>query len=354
MWKSITKAATAALTLTVGIAAAIPAASDASVRNLPGWQSETLVEWRLAWLRSCARVPWEAAHPQIEPTRADAWRRACAVSPPSDEQGLRRWIEQHFELRPVQTPALVTGYYEPEIEGRLQPEGAFTSPLYRAPPDLNHRLQKDGRVWSRAEISAGALEGNGLEIAWADPIDAFFLHIQGSGVLRLPGGSSLRLAYAGNNGHPYFAIGRHLVAEGALTRADVSMQSIRAWLRHNPTAAGAVMNRNPRFIFFEPTLAAGPTGAAGAVLTAGRSLAVDPDHIPYGLPVWLDLAGSNPASDQHPLRRLMVAQDTGYAIKGPARADYFWGTGDAAGEKAGRMNARGRLYMLLPRGRAAR
>ena len=146
MWKSIAKAATAALSLTVGIAAAIPAASDASVRNLPGWQSETLAEWRLAWLRSCARAPWEAAHPQIEPTRADAWRRACAVSPPPDEQGLRRWIEQHFEARPIPAPAFVTGYYEPEIEGRLQPEGVFTSPLYRAPPDLNHRLQNNNQI----------------------------------------------------------------------------------------------------------------------------------------------------------------------------------------------------------------
>jgi membrane-bound lytic murein transglycosylase A len=352
--KPIAKAAIAALTLTIGISAGIAGAWAANVRDMSGWQSETLAKWRVAWLRSCAREPWTIAHPKIDPALADAWGQACAVLPPPGEQGLRRWIEQYFEAIPVQAPAFVTGYFEPEIEGRLQPEGVYTSPLYRAPPDLSNRLAKDGKAWSRTAIAAGALKGQDLEIAWADPIDAFFLQIQGSGVLRLPGRPPLRLSYAGNNGHPYFAIGQYLVSVGALTRADVSMQSIRAWLQNNPEAAEAVMNRNPRFIFFESTYAAGPTGAAGVVLTAGRSLAVDPAHIPYGLPVWLDVAGSESALGRKPLRRLMVAQDTGYAIKGPARADYFWGTGDAAGEKAGRMIARGRLYMLLPRGRAVR
>lgn len=354
MRKSIAKAAIAALTLTIGVTTGIANASAGNVRDMPGWQSETLAKWRLAWLRSCARKPWTIAHPRVDPTLAGAWRQVCAVWPPPNEPGLRHWIEQHFEAIPVQTPAFVTGYYEPEIEGRSQPGGVYTSPLYRPPPDLSDRLAKDGTVWSRAEIAAGALKGQGLEIAWADPIDTFFLQIQGSGMLTLPGLPPLRLSYAGNNGHPYFAIGQHLVSAGALTRADVSMQSIRAWLRNNPDAAEEMMNRNPRFIFFEPTHAAGPTGAAGAVLTAGRSLAVDPAHIPYGLPVWLDVAGSGSAPGLTPHRRLMLAQDTGYAIKGPARADYFWGTGDAAGEKAGRMIARGRLYMLLPRGRTVK
>lgn len=351
---SIAKAAIAALALTIGAATGIESASAASVRDMPEWQSDTLAEWRLAWLRSCAREPWTIAHPVVDPALAGAWRQVCAVWPPPNEPGLRHWIEQHFEAIPVQTPAFVTGYYEPQIEGRSQPESVYTSPLYRAPPDLTDRLAKHGKVWSRAEIAAGALKGQNLEIAWADPIDAFFLHIQGSGVLRLPGHPPLRLSYAGNNGYPYFAIGQHLVSTGELTRTDVSMQSIRAWLRNNPESAEEAMNRNQRFIFFEPTYAAGPTGAAGVVLTAGRSLAIDPAHIPYGLPVWLDVAGSESAPGLKPLHRLMLAQDTGYAIKGPARADYFWGTGDAAGEKAGRMIARGRLYMLFPRGRAAK
>lgn len=337
--------------LVVGLAAAASPAVALDARDLPAWKSDSLSEWRIAWLRSCARQPWQSSHPQIDSGTAQAWQHVCTIWPPSDEAGLRRWIERHFKARPIEAPALVTGYFEPEIEGRAQPEGTFTSPLYRPPLDPEGQQVKGRRGWTRAEIEAGALSGQGLEIAWTDPVDAFFLHIQGSGVLTLPGREPLRVAYAANNGHPYYAIGQYLVSIGAVKPAGLSMQSLASWLRAHPGTARAVMNRNARFIFFQPVRGPGPTGATGAVLTAGRSLAVDPAYIPYGIPVWLDTAAHD--GGDAALRRLTVAQDTGYAIKGPARADYFWGTGAAAGEKAGRMKAHGRLYMLLPHVRTA-
>ena len=345
-FKALRLSSVALVTLCAVLAAGPPAAGSA-VNGLPGWTSDKLDDWRLAWLRSCAREPWRTSHPKTDKATARNWKRVCAQWPPSDPMGLRRWLERNFETIPVKEPAFVTGYFEPVIEGRGAPEGLFTSPLYRMPPDLDAIQARGGKAWTRAEISSGALSGQSLEIAWVDPVDGFFLHIQGSGVLTLPGRAPVRLGYAGNNGHAYYAIGRHLIAIGAVKPDDVSMQSVAAWLRANPERAQVVMNRNARFIFFKPLRTAGPVGAAGAVLTAGRSLAADPAHIPYGLPVWLDLDGGG--HGEGALQRLTVAQDTGAAIKGPARADYFWGTGDAMGEKAGRMKARGRLYMLLPR-----
>ena len=210
---------------------------------------------------------------------------------------------------------------------------------------------------TRAEIDGGALAAQGLELVWVDdPVDAFFLHIQGSGRVTFEDGTRRRLAYAATNGHNYFSIGRRLVALGALSCEDVSMQTIRDWLAANPERASEVMHENASYVFFrwldEGQATEGPVGAQGVALTAGRSLAVDRRFVPMTVPIWLAGAAPDPhpAREDRPLRRLMVAQDTGGAIRGPVRGDVFWGTGDEAGAVAGRMKHEGRYWLLLPRG----
>jgi membrane-bound lytic murein transglycosylase A len=246
-------------------------------------------------------------------------------------------------------------------------------PLYGRPGDLidvdlgsfdadlkGHRIA--GRVegqrlmpyYTRAQIDAGALAGRGLELFWVeDPIRSFFMQIQGSGQIDLPDGSRMRVGYAAQNGRPYRAIGRDLVAMGAIARDDVSLQSIRAWLVAHPDQARGVMEKNPSFVFFRalPDLAAapGPLGAMGVPLTPERSLAVDRRFLPLGVPLWLSTTAPWP-SGEGPLQRLVIAQDTGGAIRGPVRGDVFWGSGDAAEAVAGRMQSKGGYWILLPRG----
>jgi len=183
-----------------------------------------------------------------------------------------------------------------------------------------------------------------------DPVDAFFLEIQGSGSIELEGGGELRVGYGAQNGFPYVAIGRELVTRGALPKEKVSMQSIREWLEAHPDEAAEVMRKNASYVFFREQPGEGPLGSLGVPLTPGRSLAVDPLFVPLGVPLWLD--STLPAAadgSERPLRRLVVAQDTGGAIRGPVRGDVFWGAGDKAADLAGRMRQPGRLWLLLPR-----
>jgi membrane-bound lytic murein transglycosylase A len=202
---------------------------------------------------------------------------------------------------------------------------------------------------NRADIDAGALVGKNLELIWLnDPIEAFFLAIQGSGRVKMPDGSFVRVGYDAQNGHPYFAIGRELVRRGVMPTDQVSMQSIRAWLKANPGEAPTVMATNPSYIFFREVAGDGPIGSQGVPLTPGRSLAVDPTQAPMGAPIWLEAIDASPMIGG--VQRLMVAQDTGGAIRGAVRGDLFWGSGAEAGERAGVMKARGRWYFLLPNG----
>ena len=201
--------------------------------------------------------------------------------------------------------------------------------------------------YSRAKINAGALDGKAEVLLWADdPVDVFFLHVQGSGLAQLPGGATQRIGYAASNGRDFTAIGRELIASGELDGHAMSMQAIRDWLRAHPDRARAVMQRNARYIFFREIDSAGPVGAFGVALTPRRSLAVDPKALPLGAPVWL--ATTHPVRDE-PLKRLMVAQDTGNAITGTVRGDFFWGHGEKALAKAGRMKEQGRYWLLLPK-----
>ena len=198
----------------------------------------------------------------------------------------------------------------------------------------------------RAAIDAGALDGDNLAVVWVDdPVDAFFLHIQGSGRIALADGSELRVGYAAQNGHAYTAVGLILIDDGEVTREAMSMQAIRTWLAANPDRARDLMNRNRSYVFFAVLDGDGPLGSEGVALTPGRSLAVDRRFLPMSVPLWLD----STLPGEQPLRRLMIAQDTGGAIRGPVRGDVFWGYGEDAADIAGRMKSRGRYYLLLPR-----
>jgi membrane-bound lytic murein transglycosylase A len=265
---------------------------------------------------------------------------------------------------------LVTGYYEPLLRGARKRGGPYQTPLHRAPEDLltidlssvypelrNMRLK--GRVVgnkvvpypSRSEMTqSNALEGK--ELLWVDdPIEAFFLQVQGSGRVQLDNGKEIvRVAYADQNGHPYKSIGRYLVDKGEMTLDQASAQSIKAWYLANPARRQELLNANPSYVFFREEKISdaqkGPKGSLGVPLTPERSIAVDPQFVPLGAPVFLSTTQPNRPT---PLQRLVVAQDTGGAIRGAVRADYFWGFGTEAGEKAGRMKQRGQLWVLLPR-----
>jgi membrane-bound lytic murein transglycosylase A len=256
--------------------------------------------------------------------------------------------------------AFATGYYEPEIEGSRTPLPGYI-PIYQVPPDLVRCTKADGTsgrgrldptggcilYFTRAEIEDGALAGRGLELAWAkDPVDLFFLEIQGSGRIHLPDGSVLRIGYAGQNGRDYVAIGRLLRDRGILPPGGASMQAIKDWIRANPDAGKALMRENLSYIFFKELTGPGPLGALNVAVTPRATVAADPNYVPLGAPVFLKM-------DRHEVDGLWVAQDTGGAIKGPNRFDTFWGAGDQAVAIAGGMSASGEALILVPKGVAA-
>jgi membrane-bound lytic murein transglycosylase A len=264
---------------------------------------------------------------------------------------------------------LITGYYEPLLRGSRKPTARFKYPLYSVPDDLlaielgelypelkgmRLRGRLEGRrvvpYYDRAQIETAQTPLRGRELVWVDdPIDLFFLHVQGSGRIRLENGDTIRVAYAENNGYPYRSIGRVLVERGDLALSEASMQGIKNWARNHPQRVLDLLNSNARYVFFRelsPT-AAGPPGSLGVPLTARRSVAVDSRYIPIGAPVYVSTTWPNTT---RPLNRLMFAQDTGSAIRGAVRADFFWGDGDDAAREAGRMKQRLRYWVLLPRG----
>jgi membrane-bound lytic murein transglycosylase A len=274
---------------------------------------------------------------------SDEWRALCA--PAETASDARTFFEMFF--RPVliggDEPALFTGYYEPELAGSRQRTSRFRHPIYRTPPEAR------AGVWhSRREIEEGRLlEGRNLEIVWVDdPVDLFFLQVQGSGRITLPDGSVIRVGYAGRNGHPYRSIGQELIARGVFEPDQVSAQKIRDWVRRNPAEGRDLLYHNPSYVFFReieiPDPGLGPLGAMNRSITPLRTIAVDPAYTPLGAPVWIEKGGARP------MRRLMIAQDTGSAIRGAQRADIFFGFGDAAGLAAGEIRDPGRMVVLLP------
>ena len=338
--------------------------------RLPGWGDDDLREAWPAFLKSCRALRF----------RAD-WTGACAAAESLDAQSaksLRAYFDRYFQPVAVvrqtgplrEETGLITGYYEPLLKGSRSASTQFNAPLYAPPADLltvdlsalypelkGKRLR--GRVegnrvlpyYNRAELEAST-SLRGREIVWVDDaVDAFLLQVQGSGRVQFASGEVIRLQYADQNGYPYQSIGRYLVDKGELTVEQATMPGIRQWLAANPARLNEVLDSNPSYVFFseekldDPTQ--GPKGAQGVPLTPGRSIAVDPASVPLGTPVFLDT--TYPATDR-PLQRLVMAQDTGGAIRGAVRADFFWGFGHEAGDQAGRMRQPLRMWMLWPKG----
>jgi membrane-bound lytic murein transglycosylase A len=306
------------------------------------------------------------------------WRVPCAEAAalaPGDGPAARAFFEHGFVPFRASNrgteEGLFTGYYEAELHGARTPGGRFVTPLYRRPDDL---VQVDlgafrpdlrgeriaGKLAgghlvpyaSRAEIEAGALAGQGLELLWVDdPVDAFFLAIQGSGRVILPDGSAVRVGYDGENGRPYVAIGR-LLADRGVPKDVITMPFLRRWIAEHGAEGAALMGENPSYVFFRTLEGDGPVGSEGVVLTPGRSAAIDRHFLALGLPLWID--AGDPVEPSGRIRRLFVAQDTGGAIRGPVRADLFFGYGAEAAEHAGLLKGRGSLWLLLPRAAAER
>lgn len=352
--------------------------------QIAGWAGDRHEQAIPALLRSCEKITKLAPDLRLGGIGGVAgdWIEPCtaaALVPPDRTDLARLFFEAHF--RPYLATAdgrpegLFTGYFEMQLQGSWLKTDRNGVPLYERPQELvdvslgdffddlrGRRLAGKvvgGRLVpfdDRAAIEAGALSGRGLELMWVnDPIDAFFLHVQGSGRVRMDDGSIVRIGYAAKNGHTYTSIGKELVKRGELPLERVSMQSIRTWMIDHPDQARDLMAKNRSFIFFRVVEGAlkslavdqGPIGAQGLPLTPGRSLAVDRRYIPLGLPIWLDT--TDPLEPGEPLRRLVIAQDTGSAIRGPVRGDVFWGFGKEAALRAGLMKQPGRYFLLLPR-----
>lgn len=342
-----------------------PTLKAVSWADLPFWQAEQASAAWPAFLQGCITL-----------VKRSAWQASCAEAaamPAPDDATARAFFERHFQpwqatQEDGSTEGLITGYYEPLLKGDRVRSARARFPLHAVPDDLItvdlagvypelKSLRLRGRLVgnkivpyaTRAEIESGQNGFRGRPIAWAeDPVDLFFLQIQGSGRIELPDGSHLHVGYADQNGHPYQSIGRLLVERGELTLDQASMQGIKDWGARNPEKLPELLTANPSYVFFRelPNGLLGPFGALGVPLTGGRSIAIDPRFIPLGAPVFL--ATTQPNSPA-PLNRLVMAQDTGGAIRGGVRADFFFGFGDAAGELAGRMKQRGRMWVLLPK-----
>jgi len=316
-------------------------------QQVPGWEDDSLIGATAALRENCLRVG-----------REPSWQRACAAAAQLDEldvEGTRMFFETYFT--PFQfansdgtLDGLVTGYYEPQLHGARTRRGPYQYPLYRWPTGY----RPGAMLPPRAQLErSGLLAGN--EIVWVDdPIEAFFLQVQGSGRIMLDDGTVMRVGYGGSNNQPYKSIGRWLLDHNEITPAQATMQGIKAWARANAPRVDVLLDTNPRFVFFRempsaaPAVAGtdqGPIGALGVPLTPQRSIAVDPASIPLGTPVFLQT--TRPFTNT-PMNRLVFAQDTGTAIKGGVRADYFWGLGDDAGDLAGKMKQQGRMWLLLP------
>ena len=348
---------------------------------LPGWRDDRVADAWPAFRVGCKAL---IARPRAQPT----WQAPCSAADAvdvADAQAVRRFFEANFTPYRVSASdgaeqGLVTGYYEPLLHGSRTKSAQYPQPLYATPDDLlivdladlypelkgkRVRGRLDGRrvvpYWPRAAIDAGKADTDGKALVYVtDPIDAFFLQIQGSGRVALDDGSVIRVGYADQNGQPFRSVARVLIDRGELTLEHASMQGIREWGRAHPDALPALLDEDPSYVFFREvpppapgSLEAaidGPIGALGVPLLAERAIAVDPRAIPLGAPVFL--ATTRPLSDE-PLDRLVLAQDTGGAIRGPIRADFFFGFGDEAGQQAGRMRAQGRMWLLWPKGATA-
>ena len=350
----------------------------AEFSDLPDWGQDDFKTFIPAFMKSCERIgkakPDRSFGTLEQAGNYGDWQPHCqafldlGMASPSV---LKAFFEQRFTpyhvLADDEAEGLFTGYYEASLKGARTRGGVYQTPLYQRPDDLvmvqlgefredlkGRRIAgrvHDGKLKpyeDRTQIVNGDWPHNDKVLVWVDdPVDAFFVQIQGSGLVELAEGGTMRIGYAGQNGHIYYAIGRELIARGALEKENVSMQTIRAWLDANPDQADEIMNTNASYVFFEEIEGEGPLGGEGVALTRGRSLAVDHSLLAYGLPFWTDI--EEPLPGAGPIRRLFVAQDTGGAIRGPVRGDVFWGYGSLAETLAGPMKSKGRYWVLLPK-----
>lgn len=339
----------------------LPQWRPASFSELPGWSEADLSAAWQVWRSAC-----------VSTAHKSRWAAACALKAPLNSKALHTWLEHNVQLYQLLNAdnsdnGLITGYYEPLLKGCRQSTPKCHYPVYAKPGDLltidlssvypelkSYRLR--GRLvgnkvvpyFTRADIDGSKTFSADVLAYVEDPLELFFLQVQGSGRIALPDGSRIRIGYDDQNGYVYKSIGKALVDAGEMTLAQASMPEIRSWAQRNPERMQSFMNTNPSYVFFKeiPASDSGPVGAMGLPLTEGYSMAVDPRAIPLGTPVWL--ATTEPLSST-PLQRLMSAQDTGGAIKGAIRGDFFWGFGDQAGERAGRMKQRGQMWILWPK-----
>ena len=350
---------------------------ETDIDSLPGWNNDKVLNAFPALQKSCRSILKKLNRRQSSKKKLkkhSSWQNVCdqITTNSFGEDSFRDFLKSKFNAYQIRyrgsDEGLFTGYYEPTLDGSLKLSREYKTPIYPKPTDLIHvnlgewkeSLNNSrilGRVvgnklkpyFSRSDISKGALDREITPILWLkSEIDAFFLHIQGSGRVVLPDGEVYRLGYAGKNGRKYYPIGRHLLEIGAIPKENISMQSIKKWLRENPGKKKDVMNMNPSYVFFRKLNGKdGPIGAQGVVLTSGRSLAVDRHYSKLGAPVWLSANFEDEEGKK--LQRLMVAQDTGGAIKGPIRGDVFWGSGKIAERLAGIMKAKGSMYVFYPK-----
>lgn len=337
-----------------------PTAKRFTFASIPGWSAGDHGPILISLQSACEKLGNRAADESVggvvfngEPVfgRGSDWRPICAEAARAESRLARAFFEKWFEPVSINgageaQASLYTAYFEPELRGSRRKIGPYQYPIYRKPPDLRSGVP----YLERAEIQRGALAGRGLELFWIDdPVEAFFLEIQGSGRVRLPSGEVARVGFAGKNGHAYKAIGRSLVDWGEMTLEQVSAQSIKAWIRNNPQRRDELLATNKSYVFFieRPELAAdpslGPIGTFGTPLPSMRAIAVDRRTYALGAPFWIDFE-----SPVGPMQRLVIALDTGGAIKGSRRADFFFGSGDGPGQAAGATRARGRLIALAP------
>ncbi|WP_028357600.1 murein transglycosylase A [Brackiella oedipodis] len=347
---------------------------QANWSDLPGWQADDAQNLWLALYNNCKGLMRPVSGSKAIPARAKplAWQAVCAAVAQKGDQvdaaQAKQFLEDYLQPWQLAGQGLVTGYYEPVVKGSRHQGGEYQWPMYGKPDDLltidlgdlypelvGKRVRGkvvDGKVVpydSRAEI---AKNPNKIPvIAWLhDPVEAFFLQVQGSGRVELDDGSQIRLAYADHNGHPYTSIGKWLAQQGEMSASQASMQNIKAWAQNHPNRVQEMLNANHAMVFFKEEAisddVAGPKGAYGIPLIAQRAVAVDPNYIPLGTPIFL--ATTYPASQQA-LQKVVMAQDTGAAIKGAARVDFFWGSGTKAGEQAGRMKQNSQVWLLWPK-----
>jgi membrane-bound lytic murein transglycosylase A len=325
-----------------------------SFNEIAGWTDDKQDEALAAFRRSCpklttspeSKILTDGGQKTVTPGE---WKQICdnaAAVKDGDTRAARRFFEENFRPVVVQTRGNFTGYFEPDLRGSRAPSRLFTVPVYRRPPDL-----KEQPYYTRAEIEQGALKGKGLEIAWVqDPIALFEVQVQGSGRIHLAEGGTLSLGFDGSNNRPYTALAGVLAEMGVMRRDEATWPAIRDWLKRNPQQGREVMRKNERYIFFKDTRSSAAAGSEGVPLTAQRSIAIDVAFTPYGTPIWIDtyrpVAGKPGANEIY--RRLMIAQDTGSAIKGAARGDVFFGSGAQASDWAGRMVGSGRAIVLVP------